>query len=130
MTSLESAPSHPAGKRASLSPALRFHIALGCADVEAAVADYRARLAADPVVVVPGEYALFRTAELNVSIRRDDAAASGRLRHLGWEDPSSRAFAAERDALGIVWERFSAAGQADEIEAAWPGTDCTALRRD
>jgi catechol 2,3-dioxygenase-like lactoylglutathione lyase family enzyme len=116
-------------KRAKLAATVRFHVAISCTDIEAAVADYRGRLAVEPVVVVPGEYALFRTAELNVSIRRDDAVAPGQLRHLGWEDPAARSFASDRDALGIVWERFSAAGQADEIEAAWPGTDCTALRR-
>ena len=79
--------------------------------------------------MVDGEYALFRTHELNVSIRRDRAVPPGQLRHLGWEDPDAKSFTSDRDSLGIVWERFSAEAQASEIEAAWPGTDCGALRR-
>ncbi|HVR18407.1 MAG TPA: hypothetical protein VMS65_01880 [Polyangiaceae bacterium] len=50
------------------------------------------------------------------------------MRHLGWEDSGAKSFTQERDSLGIVWERFSAEAQANEIEAAWPGTDCSALR--
>ena len=100
---------------------MRFHIALSAADIEAAVNDYRRRLGTEPVVVVSGEYALFRTRELNVSLRRDATVPSGQLRHLGWEDPAAEAFTSERDALGIVWERFSEEGQRVEIEAAWPG---------
>jgi len=107
---------------------MRFHIALSASDIEAAIEDYRWRLGTDPVVVVRGEYALFRTRELNVSLRRDSAVPSGQLRHLGWEDPSADAFTSERDALGIVWERFNAEGQAAEIEAVWPGVDCRTLR--
>ncbi|HEX6274958.1 MAG TPA: hypothetical protein VFZ53_18075 [Polyangiaceae bacterium] len=107
---------------------MRFHIALSCADVASAVADYRVRLGVEPAVVVDGEYALFRTSELNVSIRRDGAVPPGHLRHLGWEDVDATSFTSETDALGIVWERFSAEAQANEIEAAWPGTDCAALR--
>jgi hypothetical protein len=108
---------------------MRFHIALSAHDIAATVADYRHRLGAEPVVVVPGEYALFRTAELNLSIRRDSTVPAGQLRHLGWEDPSATGFSAERDVLGMTWERFNVAAQASEIEAAWPGTDCGALRR-
>ena len=108
---------------------MRFHIALSATDVEAAVADYRARLGVEPVVTVRGTYALFRTGELNLSIRQDDAVPSGQLRHLGWEDPKASTFSKETDSLGIVWERFNAEAQAKEIEAAWPGTDCSGLTR-
>jgi len=108
---------------------MRFHIALSATDVEAVVADYRARLGVEPVVTVRGTYALFRTRELNLSIRQDSRVPSGQLRHLGWEDPNATAFSAETDSLGIVWERFNAEAQAKEIEAAWPGTDCSGLTR-
>jgi hypothetical protein len=108
---------------------MRFHLALSANDLEAAVNDYRTRLVTEPVVVVPGEYALFRTQELNVSLRCDATVPSGQLRHLGWEDPEAEAFTAERDALGIVWERFSAEGHAAEIEAAWPGANVRGLRQ-
>jgi hypothetical protein len=108
---------------------MRFHVALSCADLEATIADYRARLRSDPVVVVPGEYALFRTEQINLSLRQDPTVPSGQLRHLGWEDPNAATFSSETDTLGILWERFSPQAQAEEIEATWPGTDCTQLRR-
>lgn len=100
----------------------RIHIALGVADIAASVADYTRRLGAAPVVVVAGEYALWRTEALNLSIRRVEGAAVGSLRHLGWEDAACEAFTVETDTNGIAWERFSAAQQAGEIRATWPGT--------
>ncbi len=106
---------------------MRFHIALSASDIETAVDDYRNRLGVEPVVTVGGTYALFRTRELNLSIRKDDAVPPGHLRHLGWEDPNAGTFSSEQDSLGIVWERFSAEAQASEIQAAWPGTDCSGL---
>lgn len=106
----------------------RFHIALSCDDLASTIADYKVRLCSDPVVVVPGEYALFRTDQINLSIRQDRTIPSGQLRHLGWEDPTTQAFTTDTDALGILWERFSPSAQAEEIEATWPGTDCSALR--
>lgn len=103
------------------SPTRLFHLALGTAEVDATVADYAARLGAAPVVHVPGEYALWRVDGLNFSIRKD-AANPGKLRHLGFEDPEAEAFTTTTDVNGIVWERFAAPQQAEEIEAFWPGT--------
>lgn len=100
----------------------RIHIALGVGDIAASVADYTRRLGMAPVVVVPGEYALWRTDALNLSIRCTDA---GQLRHLGWEDDACEAFTVETDVNGIAWERFSAAQQAGEIRAIWPDADYT-----
>jgi len=97
----------------------RFHLALGTADVDASVVDYSARLGAAPVVHVAGQYALWRTDSLNVSIRHD-AERPGTLRHLGWEIPDTDAFTTSTDVNGIVWERFSADQQMDEITALWP----------
>jgi hypothetical protein len=99
----------------------RFHIALGVASVDGSVADYSRRLGGPPEVVVPGEYALWRAAALNFSIRRVAVAEAGQLRHLGWEDAECQAVTSEADANGIVWEHFSAALQAAEIDAEWPG---------
>lgn len=107
---------------------MRFHLALSTDDLSSAIADYTRRLGIEPCVTVPGEYALFRTATLNVSLRQDSMVPTGQLRHLGWEDPSADEFSSERDALGVVWERFNSDAQAREIEAAWPGTDCSELR--
>ncbi len=98
----------------------RIHIALGVADIDASVADYSRRLDASPVLVIPGEYALWRTECLNLSIRKaaDDGSP---LRHLGIETPDAESFSADVDCNGITWERFSASQQADEIRETWPG---------
>jgi catechol 2,3-dioxygenase-like lactoylglutathione lyase family enzyme len=98
----------------------RFHLAIAVADVERSIADYRERLGADPVVVIAGEYALWRTASLNVSIRRTDDRP-GTLRHVGWEDAAASGFAVEHDVNGMAWELFTPAAQNDEIRRHWPG---------
>ncbi len=100
----------------------RIHIALASADIAATVADYSARLDCAPSLVIPNEYALWRTDSLNLSVRHDTSCRPGELRHLGFEDPAANAFSATTDVNGILWERFSAAVQAEEIEAAWPGS--------
>jgi hypothetical protein len=95
----------------------RFHLALGVAAIAASVRDYSARLGCQPEVVVDGEYALWRTDALNVSIRRGETTG---LRHVGWEDGGASAFARERDTNGIIWEHFSADLQRREISTLWP----------
>ena len=67
-----------------------------------------------------GEYALWRTDTLNLSIRQDLQCAPGSLRHLGFEDDTAPSFSSGPDIHGIVWERFQAQHQADEINALWP----------
>lgn len=99
----------------------RIHIALSVADIAASVSDYTRRLGENPVVVIDGEYALWRTPHVNLSIRRDGSTA-GTLRHLGWEDDAATSFTAEADSNGILWERFSSANQDAEIEEIWPGS--------
>lgn len=95
----------------------KLHVALGVADVESSVSDYSARLSCSPTVHVRGEYALWRTQQVNLSIRR---AQSMGLRHLGWEDPSAAAFSSDTDVNGIVWEHFAAEHQLAEIADLWP----------
>ncbi len=97
-----------------------IHIALGVVDVEASERDYSQRLGCKPDVVIPHEFALWRTETVNLSIRRVVQGEVGKLRHLGWEDPSSGSFSAERDVNGILWERFTAEQQAEEIRQTWP----------
>lgn len=101
---------------------MRFHIALSVADIEASLRDYSSRLGSEPQIVVPGEYALWRTDTLNFSIRRVAASEAGGLRHLGWEDPNAESFSADTDVNGVLWERFAPAHQRDEILAIWPET--------
>lgn len=98
----------------------RFHIALSTVDIESSVIDYSSRLGMRPTVVVPGEYALWRTETLNFSIRKDTTLPPGSMRHLGWEDSQAETFSAENDCNGILWERFSASHQEDEILEIWP----------
>ncbi len=97
----------------------RIHIAIGVADVLKSVDDYSRRLECKPEVVIPNEYALWRTPSINFSIRRDEKN-TGKLRHLGWEDDSAPKFTQEIDVNGIAWENFSRDQQADEIKTFWP----------
>ncbi|TVR43989.1 MAG: hypothetical protein EA402_08285 [Planctomycetota bacterium] len=97
-----------------------LHLALSTRDVAVSIADLSQRLGAPPVVVVPGVYALWRTPQVNCSLRYDPNAAPGTLRHLGWEDPHCEAFTAEEDCHGLLWERFSAEQQLAEIRELWP----------
>jgi len=101
---------------ADTAPCRRIHVALGVIDVDLSVADYSARLGCPPAVHIRSEYALWRSDEVNFSIRRAETPG---LRHLGWEDPSAAAFSAETDVNGIVWERFAAEHQAAEIRLLW-----------
>ena len=98
----------------------KLHIAISTDKIDQTVADYSNRLGADPCLIIPGEYALWRTDSLNVSIRQDSSSNSGLLRHLGWEDAEAAEFTQDVDVNGIVWERFSASHQAKEINELWP----------
>ena len=99
----------------------KFHIAITTKDLEATITDYSKRLGSEPTVVVPNEYALWRTESLNFSVRCDANCQPGEMRHLGWEDASSEEFNEEKDVNGIVWERFTAEQQQAEIDNIWPG---------
>lgn len=98
----------------------KFHIAISTNDIEKTVIDYSERLGAKPCTVIKGEYALWRTETLNVSIRHDNNDNGGSLRHLGWEDPTTDSFTEDTDVNGVVWEKFTAEQQADEINEFWP----------
>jgi catechol 2,3-dioxygenase-like lactoylglutathione lyase family enzyme len=98
---------------------IRLHVALGVPDVDKSLSEYSARFGCDPSVYVANEYAVWRTDQLNFSIRRIEGPAV--LRHLGFEDPTVGSFSADTDVNGIVWERFTAEQQRDEIESLWPG---------
>jgi hypothetical protein len=93
----------------------KLHLAISTNSIEETIADYSVRLGVQPCSCIPGEYALWRTESLNVSVRQDPACEAGSLRHLGWEDPAAPVFSRDTDVNGIVWERFTAQHQADEI---------------
>lgn len=96
----------------------RFHVALGVPDVSRSVAEYTVRLGQAPKVHIPNEYALWRTSQVNFSIRRAEGPAA--LRHLGIEDDAATSFSEVKDINGIVWERFALADQMAEIHRYWP----------
>jgi len=101
----------------------RFHIAIATHDIDATVTDYSHRLGAAPCVVIPGEYALWRTDRLNFSVRQVPQGQPGELRHLGWEDDAAAAFTTDIDCNGLLWESFAAHHQTAEINELWPETD-------
>jgi hypothetical protein len=100
----------------------KIHIALATNKIQETVEDYSKRLACEPCLVIPEQYALWRTDFINLSVRQDDSCKAGELRHLGWEDSAAESFTSDTDVNGILWERFNANVQSEEIEEAWPGT--------
>ena len=100
----------------------KFHLALNVRDIATSVRDYTTRFQQEPDLVIPGEYALWRTETLNISIRNTPEGGTGTLRHLGWECSEAVAFQAVSDSNCILWEEFTAEQQAREIEDIWPGT--------
>jgi hypothetical protein len=98
---------------------MKFHLALCVRALAPSIEDYSARLGKRPDVAIPHAYALWRTGSLNFSIREEPEKA-GELRHLGFEDPGAPAFSRACDVNGVVWERFSAQQQQDEINNLWP----------
>lgn len=98
----------------------KLHIALEVNSLSNSIADYTQRLSAQPEVIVPDQYALWRTDFLNFSIRQVSADEVPGLRHLGWEDNDESGLIETRDCNGILWEVFSAEEQKHEILALWP----------
>lgn len=96
----------------------RVHIALGVPDLATAIQDYERFLGLPPELVVPDEYALFRTAELNLSLRVQTGTPG--VRHLGFENDAADRFTTWTDSHGFVWENFSPAAQLAEIRETWP----------
>lgn len=101
----------------------KIHIAISTKDIERTIEDYSQRIGEKPCAVIDGEYALWRTDTLNLSVRQDKNCKSGELRHLGWENALSKEFSTDTDVNGIMWEQFNAHIQADEINETWPGTN-------
>lgn len=96
-----------------------LHIALSVKDLEASIKDYNIRLNAEPVAIAEGQYALWRTSQVNLSISQIPEEA-GQLRHLGFEDSSAEEMSITYDADGISWEKFTAAQQRKEIFMFYP----------
>lgn len=97
-----------------------IHLAIATNEIDKSVKDYTERLGKEPSIVVPDEYALWRTEQINLSIRQDASCNPGEPRHLGFEDSNAKEFTASKDVNGILWESFSAEQQAEEINKFWP----------
>jgi len=100
----------------------KLHLAIGVSNINSSVEEYSRRLGQKADVVIPEQYALWRTQTLNVSIRKVVGDAVGQIRHLGWENSEATVFTSEYDGNHILWEEFTANQQAQEIEKTWPGT--------
>ena len=100
----------------------RLHIALAVENLERSIEDYTHRLGRAPVAVSKGQYALWRTPEVNLSISEKPEEA-GQLRHLGFEDPSALAMTVDYDLDGFMWERFTVEQQQGEIVKHYPDTE-------
>jgi hypothetical protein len=107
----------------------RFHIALAVANLEASMADYSARLGQPPQALVYGVYAMWRTDNLNFSIRQQPEKA-GQICQLGFEDDSVQGFTSSTDVNGIAWERFSTLEQDLQIIATFGVPVHPAVERD
>jgi hypothetical protein len=97
---------------------MKTHLAIAVSDIAASVAEYTTMLAQEPDLVIDGQYALWRTASLNLSIRKTGQNA-GTVRHVGFERDDAESFTVLTDSNGLVWETFNKHHQAEEIRAAW-----------
>ena len=104
----------------------KFHIAIEVKDIADSVDDYSKRLGCKPEVVIENEYALWRTDIINFSIKIGTSPA--KLRHIGFEDNSASNFSEETDVNGLVWEKFSAEQQKNEINNLWGNADSKVVK--
>jgi hypothetical protein len=98
---------------------MKVHLSVSVKNLAESVVEYERLLGAPAVLVIPGEYALWRTSVLNFSIRQTDQNV-GSVRHVGFERDDAENFVEYRDLNGLVWETFTQEQQAAEIRARWP----------
>tara|TARA_R100000306_G_scaffold62552_1_gene73179 strand:- start:32908 stop:34125 length:1218 start_codon:yes stop_codon:yes gene_type:complete len=103
-----------------MTMARRFHLSLDCTDLQQTINEYSSRLGCRPTLIINGQFALWRTPELNICVRQ---ATETRLRHLGWELAESDGVSNDLDCNGIEWATFTLQQQAEEIRQCWPGVD-------
>ncbi|PCJ58833.1 MAG: hypothetical protein COA79_12240 [Planctomycetota bacterium] len=101
----------------------KLHIAIGTHQFEKSIQEYNIKLNQKPDLIIHETYALWRTADLNLSLRILEEDKNPGIRHIGWEDNKATRFCEEADCNGIVWEHFSAQQQADEINDLWKDTN-------
>jgi hypothetical protein len=101
---------------------MKVHLAVAVKDLETSVAEYTRVLGSAPDLVIRGQYALWRTPILNLSIRCTGERA-GTVRHVGFERDDATTFEEYRDVNGLTWETFNKHHQADEIRSLWRDVD-------
>ncbi len=94
----------------------RFHISIAVSDFAASLAEYTKRLGCEPILLVEGRYALWKTDLLNFTISCKEGQQAGVIRHIGFEDAAEKNFREEMDVNGITWEYFSSEGQMQEVK--------------
>ena len=97
---------------------MKIHIAISVKDINTSIKEYNKFLNCNPVLVVENEYALWRTKELNLSLRKTDDSP-GVIRHLGFESKKHKGFNSFTDSNGVLWELFDKKAQAKEINELW-----------
>lgn len=98
---------------------MKVHIAISVKDIKTSIKEYSEFLQSSPALVIADEYVLWRTDELNLSLRKTNEEV-GVIRHLGFEDDKLKGFDEFKDSNGVVWELFNKQAQANEINELWP----------
>ena len=101
---------------------MKVHIAISVSDISQSIEEYGHFLNEPPILVIPNQYALWRTKEINLSLRKTNDAP-GTIRHLGFEDDSFNKFDTFTDSDGVLWETFNKVNQKDEIQTIWSEID-------
>lgn len=99
----------------------RVHIAIGVSSLSESISFYEKKFSVSPELIIPHEYALFKTETMNISLRVVPENQIG-VRHVGVESMRFDSFTAEKDPSGVLWESFNEQAQYDEIEEIWPNS--------
>lgn len=97
---------------------MKIHIAISVKDIKTSIKEYNNFLNCSPVLIIADEYALYRTKELNLSLRKTKDEP-GVVRHLGFESDKHKGFSTFTDSNGVLWELFDKETQAKEINDYW-----------
>ena len=100
---------------------MKIHLAVSTKNISESIVEYTEILGCSPDLIINNEYALWRTDNLNLSIRKSDENA-GVVRHVGFEDDRFEKFEIKTDKNGLTWEYFNKFHQAEEIKSVWPNT--------
>ena len=98
---------------------MKVHIAISVSDISKSVNQYTVFLKQKPILVIPDQYASWRTNKINLSLRKTNEML-GTIRHLGFEDDSFSSFNTFTDNNGVLWDTFNKVDQKHKIQTIWP----------